>query len=403
MSTPATNTNYPSLEESKCPYPLFHQLQEDGGVHQLAEGDGEFLVTKNELIRGILKDSESFSSATPLNGEAQTGWGTSMFSVDGQEHDNKRSVAYKSFNPKRLKEYQPTIRALAADLVSSFADRGSVEFVWEFSNLLSSRVMFHILGLREDELAWITRIQFDGIGARYLPDDLRARQDRDGEKLHAYMAKIVADRIADPSGEDAISEIIRAYMERDGSVDHDYLTAEASVILIGGVLTPAHMMSNAMMLLTENPDQLALVQEDHSRIPRMLEEALRVEAPDQFMPRYCTRDTEVGGVPVTEGSLLLLSYAAGNRDPETFPDPESFDVSRAEVKKHFGFGYGTHFCMGAQLARMIGEEAFGQLLGTLGDIQLSPDQDGFDVIPSIFNRAPAAVNLTFSRRAAPDA
>ena len=117
-------------------------------------------------------------------------------------------------------------------------------------------------------------------------------------------------------------------------------------------MTPAHMMSSAMLLLLQHPDQAALVRADHSLIPRMLEEALRVEAPDQFMPRYTTVDTTLGGMDIPAGSLVMLLYASGNRDESVFGEPESFDVRRENVKKHFSFGGGIHFCLGAPLARL---------------------------------------------------
>ncbi len=167
------------------------------------------------------------------------------------------------------------------------------------------------------------------------------------------------------------------------------------MLVLGGTLTPAHMMSSAMLLLLQHPDQAALVRADHSLIPRMLEEALRVEAPDQFMPRYTTVDTTLGGVDIPAGSLVMLLYASGNRDESVFGEPESFDVRRENVKKHFSFGGGIHFCLGAPLARLIGTRAYEALFTRLGDIRLAEGRNDFTHLASTFNRAPNAVHIEF--------
>jgi len=186
-------------------------------------------------------------------------------------------------------------------------------------------------------------------------------------------------------------------VDRDGTADPNYIAVESSVILIGGVLTPAHMMASAMMLLVENPDQLAAVTADPALIPRALEESLRLEAPDQFMPRYVSRDTELGGVEIPAGSLVLLLYASANRDEANFAEAGAFDVRRENAKQHLAFGKGIHFCLGAPLARMMGRCAFESLLSRLANIRLAPDAGEIEPLESIFNRAPRALPLVFDR------
>jgi cytochrome P450 len=179
-------------------------------------------------------------------------------------------------------------------------------------------------------------------------------------------------------------------------VDPAYVAVESSVILIGGVLTPAHMMASAMMLLVQHPDQLAEVVADHSLIPRALEESLRLEAPDQFMPRYVTTDTRLGGAEIPAGSLVLLLYASANRDDATFADAERFDVHRENAKQHLAFGKGIHFCLGAPLARMMGRHAFETVLTRMADMRLAPGAGEPEPLESIFNRAPRALPLIFA-------
>ena len=143
------------------------------------------------------------------------------------------------------------------------------------------------------------------------------------------MTAVVEDRIANPR-DDAISNLIAGHRERTGEVNLPYLAVESTVLLLGGVLTSAHLSGSAMLLLLQNPEQMELVRADFSKIPRMLEEALRLESALQFMPRYTTTDTELGGVQIPAGSNVLLLFASANRDGEVFEEPEAFDAEPFE-------------------------------------------------------------------------
>ena len=394
MATEQEILGYPSLSTSAQPYPILRALREEG-VYKVHDRD-EYLVSRHVDCVYALQHPEVFSSATPLNAEAQAGWEASVFSSDPPSHTEKRTIAFRSFNPGTIRNYEAMIQGVVDELIAGFIDDGRVEFVWQLANPLSSGVMFNLLGLEPAEIEWITSITFEGIAARYLPPDRQAEQDRDGQRVNEFMTAVVKERL-DNLGDDVISNIIRGYLDRDGKVDPAYIAVESSVILIGGVLTPAHMMASAMKLLVEHPDQLAQVAADRSLIPRALEESLRLEAPDQFMPRYVNADTQLGGVDIPAGSLVLLLYASANRDDGVFPDPERFDIQRDNAKQHLSFGKGIHFCLGAPLARMIGRLAFETLLTRLTNIRLAPDARPVEPLESIFNRAPRALPLEFDR------
>jgi cytochrome P450 len=158
------------------------------------------------------------------------------------------------------------------------------------------------------------------------------------------------------------------------------------------------MMVNALVLLMENPAQLAKVRANYSLIPDMFEEALRVESPVQSLTRICVEDTEISGVPIPAGSKVLMVFGSANRDPERFPEPDRFEIERPrdQLKVHFGFGYGRHFCLGAPLARKEGEIAFKQLFDRVGDIRLAEGKNDFSHIASTHFRALRALHLEFN-------
>jgi cytochrome P450 len=171
-------------------------------------------------------------------------------------------------------------------------------------------------------------------------------------------------------------------------------------LLSGGVVTTAQMMVNAMLLLLENPEQMAPVRADFSLIPWMFEEALRVESPVQSLTRVCVADCEIGGVKIPAGAKVLMVFGSANRDPERFPYADTFDVSRPhdQLKAHFGFGSGRHFCLGAPLARREGEIAFQHLFGRLGQIRLAEGRNDFRHIASTHFRALRSLYLEFDRQ-----
>lgn len=224
--------HYPDLASVPCPYPAFDAMRAAGGVAPIAGRENEFLVADHALIIEVARDHERFSSHTPLNAEAQPGWESSVFSSDPPDHTPKRKVVHASFKPGRLKDYEPMVSRIVDELIDNFIDRGHADFVNEFSELMSAYVMFELLGLtkhapREDWM-WLTDIDFEGGGTRYLPQPMQDRIEVAGERLHEQMAPVVAER-AQNLGDDLMSDLIRGHRELRGNDDDDllYLTIES--------------------------------------------------------------------------------------------------------------------------------------------------------------------------------
>jgi cholest-4-en-3-one 26-monooxygenase len=168
-----------------------------------------------------------------------------------------------------------------------------------------------------------------------------------------------------------ISEVVAEQVGRDGALNVAEVRAVSAALLAGGVVTTAHFMASAMLLLLENPDQLAKVRVEPTLIPRCTEEALRLEAPTQWTPRRAVQDVELAGVSIPAGAFVLLLQGACNRDPAVFDEPDRFDVTRPNATDHLSFGYGPHFCLGAPLARLEVRVAFEQLLARLDNLRLA--------------------------------
>ena len=184
--------------------------------------------------------------------------------------------------------------------------------------------------------------------------------------------------------------------EIDGdSLDDDSLIHETLLILIGGDETTRHVISGGMEELLAHPDQLARLTADPEPVPGAVEEMLRWVSPIKNMTRTATRDVELGGATITAGQELLLLYPSANRDATVFDDPDLFDITRSP-NPHVAFGFGAHFCLGNQLARLELKVMFERLLARMPDIHLTADRDALPRRPANFISGFEAMPVAFT-------
>jgi cytochrome P450 len=288
------------------------------------------------------------------------------------------------------------IESLVDGLIDNFVDRSEVEFVSEFATPLPILVFCKIFfGDAKTDMErfqrWALR---EGTGARYLPDERREAAELMRDEVIEYMDANILDRHQNPR-DDALSEIIEAQVARDGELDVEYLRSEASLLLSGGFVTTAHLISNAMYLLLHDAALFERVRANHDLIPAMIEEALRLESPVQWQQRMAVVDTEIGGVPIPAGSIVVVALASGNRDPLQYPEPGSADVDRPKVTRHLAFGHGIHFCLGAPLGRLEARIALERLFARLAEIRLAPGRNDFTHLDSPLFRGLKELHLQF--------
>ena len=161
--------------------------------------------------------------------------------------------------------------------------------------------------------------------------------------------------------------------QRDG-LGRDEIVSNAAVLLFGGIETTEGMIANAVLHLLAHPDQLALVEADRGLLGGAIEESLRLEPAAAVIDRYATAGTRLGGARIAEGELVSLSIAGANRDPDTFADPDRFDVRRENAGRQIAFAHGPHVCIGMHLARLEAHTALGRLLDRLPRLRLDPER-----------------------------
>ena len=227
---------------------------------------------------------------------------------------------------------------------------------------------------------------------QHAETELRAASD----EFTAYFTALVAQRRAD-LGSDLLSELVRARDE--DALSEQELLSTILLLIIAGHKTVANMVGNGTLLLLRHPDQLAMLRADPTLVPGAIEEILRYEGSAAWASlRVATQDMRLGGVDISRGSFVHLSLSGAGHDPEVYDDPERFDVTRSP-NRHLSFGHGTHFCIGAPLARLQGEVAFATLLRRLPQLTLAvPVEKIAWVADSSLSRGLEALPLRVGKR-----
>ena len=301
------------------------------------------------------------------------------------------------FTPRRVRGMEDHVRRICDEVIDRICEQGSCDFVRDIAAPLPLAVIGDMLGIapedRENLLRWsedMLRSQGDP-----TPDAIEGAMQAFIEYT-AYIGPVIEDRRSSGRDDDLVGVLVNAEVDGD-RLDQDSLIHETLLILIGGDETTRHVLSGGTQALCENREQWDALRADVSLLPTAVEEMLRWVTPIKNMARTVTRDTEIGGTRLKAGAEVLLLYPSANRDAAVFSEPDRFDVSR-NPNPHLAFGFGSHFCLGNQLARLELRVMFEQLLSRLPDIALAGTGDlprrhanfitGFESIPVTFTPSP---------------
>ena len=370
---------FPSSELNQCPFGFYDRGRATTPIEKVPERP-EFRLYRHEDIAFVLQNEELFSAYIPTAHTSRGldyGGAVHIGADDGERHKSNRALLSRPFTPGRLRTYEPMIRGHVDALIDGFIDEGTVEFAWTFANALPALVISDLMGLPTSGDDFDFLQAWSAAFARAQP------ADDEFSRMQTYMVHELRARRDDPR-EDILSELVQRQTARDGDFDEALDTTLAVEMIAGGVITTGQLITNAMLLLLRNPDQMAALRAHPKKIVSMLEEALRVESPVQWRQRYAKQDVTVGGVTIPGGSLVWLLLQSGNHDDTTFQCPVEFQIGRDNVKRHFGFGLGLHFCVGAPLARLEGKIAFERLLSRVAEIRLADGNDFRNIDSPVF-------------------
>jgi cytochrome P450 family 142 subfamily A polypeptide 1 len=297
-----------------------------------------------------------------------------MIEMDDPQHLLRRKLVNSGFTRKRVKDLEGSIISLCDTLIDAVCERGECDFVWDLAAPLPMAVIGDMLGVRPDEREMFLRWSDDLVGALSSTADPEKMQITMNAfaAYSEYMMGMITERKAEPT-DDLVSVLVHAEVDGEKLEDHQIVT-EVLLLLIGGDETTRHTLSGGTRQLLRHPDQHQRLINDLDLLANAVEEMLRWTAPVKNMARTITADTEFHGTRLKEGEKMILLFESANFDETVFSDPERFDITRYP-NNHLAFGFGTHFCLGNQLARLELSLMQERLLKRLPDLQLASDAD----------------------------
>ncbi len=361
------------------PLSVFARMREQSPVTSVItpEGQRAWLITRYEDVRKALadprlsKDRRKLRSAGFVPDPSVGFLMAHMLNADPPDHTRLRRLVQKAFTPGRVAALRPRIEAITAELLDAMAAGDSpdaaIDLITAFAFPLPMTVICELLGIpdgdREEFKTWSQVI----LSSTATFDEYRAA----GGAMYTYFTALLADKRAAPA-DDLLSALITARDSGD-SLDEPELLAMIFLLLVAGHETTVNLIATGTLALLTHPAELSRLRADPALLPGAVEELLRYANPlNHATDRYAPESLEVGGVLIPAGEPVLVVTSSANRDPARFPDPDRLDVGR-DASGHVAFGHGIHYCVGAPLARLEGEIAFGALLSRFPGLTLAVD------------------------------
>ena len=341
------------------PYPIYERMRGKGPMQLTRSGD--WATTSHALCNQVLR-SRSFGVAEPDavhrdGGHAE--FDLSFLGLNPPDHGRLRRLAGPAFSPRMMATYATKIEKTVHELLDAAQQHEQLDLVPDFAAPLPIAVITEMMGVPDADVAAFQRYgaalgsALDGLTSlSHAREVIRANVE-----LEAIFDSLFALREREPR-DDLISALVAARGDRIAS--HE-LVPMCSLLLIAGFETTVNLIGNGALALLRNPEQWRVLCEQPSLAGQAVEEVLRYDSPVQETARVSFEDTEIGGVPVRRNQWVVTLLGAANRDPETFTDPERFDITRVAEADHLSFSSGIHYCLGAPLARLEATIAFAAL------------------------------------------
>jgi cytochrome P450 len=363
------------------PLAYFSRMREEGPVTpaRLPHGERVWLVTRYPEVRAALADPRLYKDwAGKLTSpdwvpDEVTGYlSVHMLNTDPPDHTRLRKLVTKAFTARRVAGLRPRVEEITASLLDAIEARAgagedTVDLIEAFAFPLPVTVICELLGVPTEDRTQFRQWSNAIVASEGEPGSFRAA----GTAMFRYFTELVADKRAHPA-DDMVSALIAARDSGD-SLDERELIAMLFLLLVAGHETTTNLIASGTLALLTNPAELERLRSDPSLRPRAVEELLRYVNPlNHATDRFTLEPVEIGGVTIPAREWVLCVTSSANRDPGRFADPDRLDVGR-DAGGHVAFGHGIHYCLGAPLARLEGEVAFGALLSRFPRLSLAAD------------------------------
>jgi cytochrome P450 len=354
------------------PYPDFHRKRAETPVGQL--DDGSYEIYPYEMVAAVMRDNETFCSGSIRELMSVVMGPFPLVGMDEPEHRRLRSLVSQAFRQRMLAHWDDDLVVpVVNEMIDRFAERGQAELVEEFTYRYPVQVISEILGLPRSDHEYFHPRALAVINVAVRPDEgILASIE-----LREYFAKVVDERRANP-GDDLISQLVQAELEGEVLGDEEIFSF-LRLLMPAGAETTYRATGSFIYGLLTNPDQLEALRADRSLMAQAIEESIRWEGPLLITSREVARDTELAGVQLPQGTMIVTNVGSANHDPKRWENGDEFDIFRTP-QPHIAFGAGVHMCLGIHLARMEMATAMNLVLDRLPNLRPDPDRwDADDV------------------------
>lgn len=355
------------------PYPFYAQLREQvpqfglrdyppGTVPGQDEPHPAWVFLKHADVANIARDHSVFSSKDPMQEESQAPT-LMLVNHDRPRHTELRAIAQLAFTPQRVEQgIAPWVASTVSKMLDTLPE-GEFDFMEAFAPELPARLMTHLIGTPEKDHVLIRR----WANAFMVTSDFTAEErNQCNQEIAAYYGAAVAQRYADiEQGVTPPDDLMTAFIqsEHEGKrLTREEVTLFCITLVVAGAETTTYFLGNLVCTLATEPRFFSLLKDDRTLVRPFIEESLRRDGPPQRLFRIAKQDIEIGGAQVKEGDWVAIFYAAANRDPDVFPEPDRFILNRPNINKQMTFGHGIHHCMGAGIARTEADKLINGLL-----------------------------------------
>jgi cytochrome P450 len=367
---------------------LFTRLRSSAPVTLVVtpEGVRAWLVTRYEDVRAALADprlaKDWVTHMTPEDFDinvdpVQAYLDQHMLNLDPPDHTRLRRLVVKAFTTRRVASLRPRISDVTGELLDAMAaGPAETDLIEAFAFPLSVTVICELIGIPVDDRQSFREWSETLLSSRGTREEARAA----AVAMHAYFTHLVAERRRTPA-DDLLSALIAARDSGD-SLSENELLSMMFLLLVAGHETMLNLIAGGVLALLTHPAELKRLREDPSLLPSAVEELLRYANPlNHATERFTLEPVTIGDTTIPAKQWVMLATASANRDPSRFPEADRLDVGR-DTSGHVGFGHGIHYCLGAPLARLEGEIAFGMLLSRFPELALAVPESSLRWRPS---------------------
>lgn len=370
-------------------------------VNQVEIGK-EWLITRYEDALPLLKDNRLkkdwtnvFSQDTKnmyLSVDNSDHLTTHMLNSDPPNHSRLRSLVQKAFTPKMIAQLDGRIQRIADDLISNIERKGTLNLVDDYSFTLPIIVISEMLGIPKEDQAKFRIWSHAVIASPETPEEIKETEKQLSEFI-TYLQYLVDIKRKEPK-EDLVSALILAESEGH-KLSARELYSMIMLLIVAGHETTVNIITNTVLALLENPNQLQLLKDNPKLIDSAIEEGLRYYSPVEVTTaRWAAEPFQIHHQTIQKGDMVIIALASANRDETVFENPEIFDITR-ENNRHIAFGHGSHFCLGAPLARLEAKIAITTLFNRMPELQIKGNREEIKWQGNYLMRSLEELPLTF--------